>query len=76
MNYLNEIEDKIKGLGFEIIEKDFERPWGGFSPLKTVKTCNGEKEYFCATRKIISTNPRHFAAALQQLDFKSFSNNV
>ena len=30
MSYLNEIEDEIKGLGFEIIEKDFERPWGGF----------------------------------------------
>ena len=30
MNYLNEIEDEIKELGFEIIEKDFERPWGGF----------------------------------------------
>ena len=30
MNYLNEIEDEIKGLGFEIIDKDFERPWGGF----------------------------------------------
>ena len=30
MNYLSEIEDEIKGLGFEIIEKDFERPWGGF----------------------------------------------
>ncbi len=30
MNYLNEIEDEIKGLGFEIIEKNFERPWGGF----------------------------------------------
>ena len=30
MNYLNEIENEIKGLGFEIIEKDFERPWGGF----------------------------------------------
>ena len=30
MNYSNEIEDEIKGLGFEIIEKDFERPWGGF----------------------------------------------
>ena len=30
MNYLNDIEDEIKGLGFEIIEKDFERPWGGF----------------------------------------------
>ena len=30
MNYLNEIEDEIKGFGFKIIEKDFERPWGGF----------------------------------------------
>ena len=30
MNYLNEIEDEIKELGFEIIAKDFERPWGGF----------------------------------------------
>ena len=30
MNYLYKIEDEIKGLGFEIIEKDFERPWGGF----------------------------------------------
>ena len=30
MDYLNEIEDEIKGLGFEIIAKDFERPWGGF----------------------------------------------
>ena len=30
MNYLTKIEDEIKGLGFEIIDKDFERPWGGF----------------------------------------------
>tara|TARA_Y100000766_G_scaffold206232_1_gene178020 strand:- start:10 stop:492 length:483 start_codon:yes stop_codon:yes gene_type:complete len=30
MNYLNEIEDEIKRLGFEIISKDFDRPWGGF----------------------------------------------
>ena len=30
MNYLNEIEDEIKELGFEIIAKDFDRPWGGF----------------------------------------------
>ena len=30
MSYLNEIEDEVKGFGFEIIEKDFERPWGGF----------------------------------------------
>ena len=30
MNYLNEIEHEIRELGFEIIEKDFKRPWGGF----------------------------------------------
>ena len=30
MSYLNEIEDEVKELGFEIIEKDCERPWGGF----------------------------------------------
>ena len=30
MDYLYQIEDQIKGLGFEIIYKDFERPWGGF----------------------------------------------
>ena len=30
MDYLHKIENEIKGLGFEIISKDFERPWGGF----------------------------------------------
>ncbi len=30
MGYLHKIEDEIKGLGFDIISKDFERPWGGF----------------------------------------------
>tara|TARA_B100001287_G_scaffold236503_1_gene209118 strand:- start:6 stop:488 length:483 start_codon:yes stop_codon:yes gene_type:complete len=30
MDYLHKIEDEIKGLGFNIISKDFERPWGGF----------------------------------------------
>ena len=30
MSYLNEIEDEIKGFGFEIVAKDFDRPWGGF----------------------------------------------
>ena len=30
MNYLDEIEDEIKGLDFKIIFKDFEKPWGGF----------------------------------------------
>ncbi len=30
MNYFKIIESKINSLGFEIIYKDFERPWGGF----------------------------------------------
>ena len=30
MDYLHEIENEISNLGFEIISKDFERPWGGF----------------------------------------------
>ena len=30
MNYYKEIEVKIKSLGFNIISKDFQRPWGGF----------------------------------------------
>ena len=30
MNYLYEVEKEIKSFGFEIISKDFDRPWGGF----------------------------------------------
>jgi Mannose-6-phosphate isomerase len=30
MDYLREVENEISDLGFEIISKDFERPWGGF----------------------------------------------
>jgi len=30
MDYLHKIENKIKEIGFDIISKDFERPWGGF----------------------------------------------
>ena len=30
MDYLHKIENEIRGLGFDIISKDFERPWGGF----------------------------------------------
>ena len=30
MDYLHKIENKIKDIGFDIISKDFERPWGGF----------------------------------------------
>ena len=30
MNYFNKIENEIIEKGFQIIYKDFERPWGGF----------------------------------------------
>ena len=30
MDYLHKIENQISDLGFNIISKDFERPWGGF----------------------------------------------
>ena len=30
MNYFNKIENQIIEKGFQIISKDFERPWGGF----------------------------------------------
>ena len=30
MDYLHKIDNEIRGLGFNIISKDFERPWGGF----------------------------------------------
>ena len=34
MDYLHKIENEITDLGFEIISKDFERPWGGFLVIK------------------------------------------
>ncbi len=30
MNYFKEIENEIIEKGFQIVSKDFERPWGGF----------------------------------------------
>jgi mannose-6-phosphate isomerase-like protein (cupin superfamily) len=30
MNYFNQTEELIKSLGFRVVSKDFERPWGGF----------------------------------------------
>lgn len=29
-NYYTQVEDAIKSLGFSVVSKDFERPWGGF----------------------------------------------
>ena len=46
MNYLTEIEDEIKGLGFEIIAKDFERPWGGFLVIKESHSQEFANQFF------------------------------
>ena len=46
MNYLTEIEDEIKGLGFEIIDKDFERPWGGFLVIKESQSQEFANHFF------------------------------
>ena len=49
MNYLNEIEDEIKGLGFKIIAKDFERPWGGFLVINEDQSQDFANHFFDGT---------------------------
>lgn len=46
MNYLIEIEDEIKRLGFEIISKDFERPWGGFLVINEDQSQDFANQFF------------------------------
>ena len=46
MDYLNEIKDEIKGLGFDIIGKDFERPWGGFLVIKESNSQEFANQFF------------------------------
>jgi len=46
MNYLIEIENEIKSLGFEIISKDFDRPWGGFLVIKEEQAQDFANKFF------------------------------
>ena len=46
MNYLIEIEDEIKLLGFEIISKDFDRPWGGFLVINEDQSQEFANQFF------------------------------
>ena len=46
MDYLYKIEDEIKGLGFDIISKDFERPWGGFLVINEKQTQEFTNKFF------------------------------
>ena len=46
MDYLHKIENEIADLGFEIISKDFERPWGGFLVIKENQTQDFANKFF------------------------------
>jgi len=46
MDYLHKIEDEIKGLGFNIISKDFERPWGGFMVINEKQAQEFTNKFF------------------------------
>ncbi len=41
-----ETEEELKSRGFELEDKDFERPWGGFLLIKEVQTRQFLNEYF------------------------------
>ena len=46
MDYLRKIESEIKGLGFDIISKDFERPWGGFLVINESQAQDFANKFF------------------------------
>ena len=46
MDYLHKIENEITDLGFEIISKDFNRPWGGFLVIKEGQAQDFANKFF------------------------------
>ena len=46
MDYLHQIEEEITDLGFEIISKDFNRPWGGFLVIKEDQVQDFTNKFF------------------------------
>ena len=46
MNYYKEIEVKIESLGFNIISKDFQRPWGGFLVIDEDQAQDFSNQFF------------------------------
>ena len=46
MNYLIELENEIKRLGFKIISKDLDRPWGGFLVIKEEQAQDFANKFF------------------------------
>ena len=46
MNYFETIKNEITSLGFEIIYKDFERPWGGFLVINESQAKDFANKFF------------------------------
>ena len=46
MNYFNQIEEVIKSLGFRVVSKDFERPWGGFLVIDEDQAQDFSNQFF------------------------------
>ena len=46
MNYFKVIENEINDLGFEVISKDFERPWGGFLVINEIQAQDFANKFF------------------------------
>ena len=46
MNYFKKIENEIIEKGFQIISKDFERPWGGFLVIDESQAQNFVNQFF------------------------------
>ena len=45
-NYFTNIENKIKSVGFTIVSKDFERPWGGFLVIDETQAQEFSNNFF------------------------------
>jgi mannose-6-phosphate isomerase len=46
MNYFKKIEEHIKSLEFNIVSKDFTRPWGGFLVIKETQAQAFSNQFF------------------------------
>jgi len=46
MNYFNEIEKMIKSLRFNVVARDFQRPWGGFLVIDENQAQNFSNHFF------------------------------
>ena len=46
MDYFNQTEEIIKLLGFRVVSKDFERPWGGFLVIDESQAQDFSNQFF------------------------------